>query len=106
MTTMQVLPRHRQVVGAGPGELTGRGRYWSRAQAAAATPLMSAHTSNARALAARYSLAVTWSRRRWKSNCVFRCGFVVCFDDGAAVHGPVNDAPPPSAVRACKIVGG
>jgi Kelch motif len=58
--------RHRQVVGAGPGELTGRGRYWSRAQAAAATPLMSAHTPNARALAARYSLAETWSRRRWK----------------------------------------
>src|SRR3954454_13919206 len=27
---------------------------------------MSAHTSNARALAARYSLAETWSRRRWK----------------------------------------
>ena len=62
--TGTVLQGHRQVVGAGPGELTGRGRYWSRAQAAAATPLMSAHTPNARALAARYSLAVTWSRRR------------------------------------------
>src|SRR3954449_7985638 len=28
--------------------------------------LISAHTSNARTLAARYSLAETWSRRRWK----------------------------------------
>ncbi len=27
---------------------------------------MFAHASNAPALAARYSLAVTWSRRRWK----------------------------------------
>src|SRR3712207_9201813 len=35
-----------------------------RSQAAAATPLMSAHISHAAALAARYSLAVTWSRRR------------------------------------------
>src|SRR5215213_9413001 len=89
-----VLWRHRQVVGF----WARRGRCWHGVQAAAATPLTSAHTSNARALAARYSLAGTWSRRRWKSNCVIRCGFVVCFDEGAAVLGPVNDAAPPSAV--------
>src|ERR687886_1464546 len=38
----------------------------SSVQAAAATPLMSAHVSNARALAARNWTAETWSRRRWK----------------------------------------
>jgi len=37
-------------------------------------------------------------RSEGKSNCVIRCGFVVCFDEGAAVLGPVNDAAPPSAV--------
>jgi hypothetical protein len=57
---------HLQVVRTGPGSLTGRGRRGSRVQAAAATPLMSAHVSNARALAARYWTAETWPRRRWK----------------------------------------
>src|SRR5918997_6176445 len=38
------------------------GRRWGDGYAAsAATPLTSAHVSNARALAARYSPAVTWS---------------------------------------------
>ena len=36
------------------------------AQATAAIPVMATHTSNARPLAARYALAVTRSRRRWK----------------------------------------
>src|SRR5215203_7385496 len=90
--------RHRQLVAFGPTELACRGRCRHGVYAAAATPLISAHISNAPALAARYSLAVTWSRRRWKSNCVIRCGFVVCFDESAAVLGPVNDAAPPSAV--------
>src|SRR5215213_214636 len=57
-----VLWRHRQVVGF----WARRGRCWHGVQAAAATPLTSAHAPNARALAARYSPAVTWSRRRWK----------------------------------------
>ena len=39
--------------------------------AAAATPLMSAHIWNARSLAARYPLAVTWSRRRWKRLAIW-----------------------------------
>src|SRR5215207_3391110 len=95
---MRPSRRHRQVLGFYASEMAGRGRCWDGVQAAAATPLISAHISNAPALAARYSLAVTWSRRRWKSNCVIRCGFVVCFDEGAAVLGPVNDAAPPSAV--------
>jgi hypothetical protein len=42
-----------------------RGPRWRGVQAAAATPLMSAHIANARPLAARYSPAVTWPRRRW-----------------------------------------
>ncbi len=57
---------HRQVAGSGLTMLAGRGRRWRGVQAAAAIPLISAHVSNARALAARYSLAGTWSRRRWK----------------------------------------
>ena len=61
-----VLMRHRQVVGSWVSEFASRGRCWHGVQAAGATPLMSAHTPNARALAARYSLAETWSRRRWK----------------------------------------
>jgi hypothetical protein len=45
---------HRQLVGPEATVLAVR-RWWSRGtQAAAATPLISAHTSNARALAARY----------------------------------------------------
>src|SRR3954463_7545413 len=58
--------RHRQVVVSRATELAGQGRRRRGAQAAAATPLMSAHVSNARALVARYSLAERWSRRRWK----------------------------------------
>src|SRR3954470_68802 len=57
---------HRQVDVSGPAELASRGRCWRGFQAAAATPLMSALISNAHALAARYSLAVTWPRWRWK----------------------------------------
>ena len=62
---------HRQVVGPGLIGLAGRGRHGSGVQAAAAIPLMSAHALNARALAARYSLAVTWSRRRWKRLAIW-----------------------------------
>jgi hypothetical protein len=58
--------RHRQVAGSRLTMLAGRGRRWRGIQAAAATPLISAHVSNARALTARYWLAVTWSRGRWK----------------------------------------
>src|SRR3954453_11897440 len=57
---------HRQVDVSGLAELASRGRCWRGFQAAAATPLMSAHISNPCALAARYSLAVTWSRWGWE----------------------------------------
>ena len=53
------LRGHRQVVVSRATELAGQGRRRRGAQAAAATPLISAHVSNARALAARYSTAVT-----------------------------------------------
>src|SRR4051794_8869893 len=66
MVLTWISPRHRQVDVSGPAELASRGRCWRGFQAAAATPLMSAHISNARALAARYSLAVTWPRWRWE----------------------------------------
>src|SRR5918992_5643363 len=57
---------HRQAVVSATTELAGRGRCRRGVQAAAAIPLMLAHVSNARALAARYCSAETWSRRRWK----------------------------------------
>src|SRR3954471_6326811 len=57
---------HRQLAGPEAAALTSHERQCSRVQARAAIPLISAHISNARALAARDWLAVTWPRWRWK----------------------------------------
>src|SRR3954470_20899216 len=62
----EALRRHRQLAGPEAAALTSHERQCSRVQARAAIPLISAHISNARALATRDWLAVTWSRRRWK----------------------------------------
>jgi hypothetical protein len=61
----QEFARHHQVAGAEIAMLANQGRQASsRVQAASATPLIAAHISNARALAARFWTAEAWSRRR------------------------------------------
>jgi aerobic-type carbon monoxide dehydrogenase small subunit (CoxS/CutS family) len=56
---------HRQLADPEVAMLTSQGRQSSsRVQAASATLVIAAHILNARALAARFWTAETWSRRR------------------------------------------
>ena len=61
-----VICGHRQLVWVGTREPRAAGGGAMNYATAAVTPLTSAHTPQARILAARYPTAGAWSRRRWK----------------------------------------